>query len=122
MRILVCEDNFVIALDLQTAVEDLGHVCCGISSRSDECLALCAQERPDLVLVDIDLADGPTGLDLVEDLTRQGIPSIVVSGQTARLGGETASSSARAVLPKPVSKARLRREIDALDRCAEGCS
>lgn len=110
MRILICEDNFVIALDLQGVIEELGHACCGIASRSDQCLAMCGAESPDLVLVDLDLADGPTGLDVVEALSKLGVPAIIVSGQTGRLGDH----AAKAVLPKPVNKPQLREEIDAL--------
>lgn len=108
MKIVVCEDNFVIALDLEGLVEDLGHKCCGIASRSDEALQMAEEEGADLVLVDLDLADGPTGLDLVDALAARNIPSIIVSGQPTRVGE---GHAANAVLPKPVNKPLLCKKI-----------
>lgn len=110
MRILICEDNLVIAMDLEMIVEDMGHASAGLATTSAECLALCRAQAPDLVLVDLDLADGPTGPGLTRDLAAMGIESVIVSGQTeALVAGEHA---ARAVVGKPVDEAALRAAIE----------
>ena len=107
MKILICEDNVIVAMSLEMAIEDAGHRSLGFVSSSADCRAKVAKSRPDLVLVDLDLADGPTGPALVEHLADLGIPSIVVSGQA-----ETAPvDRAAACLSKPVTDARLVRAI-----------
>ena len=111
MKILICEDNTIIAMDLEMVIEDLGHEVAGHVTRSDRCLMQCDREPPDLVLVDIDLADGPTGLDLTRRLADMDIPSVIVSGQTAAL--QPGDHAAMSVLSKPVAVAELETVIRA---------
>ena len=99
MRIVICEDNVLLALELDMILSDEGHVVSGRFVRSSDCLAWCRGDPPDLVLADIGLADGRTGLDLVEALADVGIPSIIISGEVDLL---TEPTRARAVLPKPI--------------------
>lgn len=63
--ILIIEDEPLIALDLQEIVEELGHRVIGIARTVNEALSLVADERPGLILSDIRLADGSSGLDAV---------------------------------------------------------
>ncbi len=116
MRILLCEDNPLIAMDMQWVLSDLGHVVEGIVTTAKACRKRVVRQPPDLVFVDFNLADGRTGLGLVEDLTQMGLPSIIVSGE-AKLVPPT--SSARAVLMKPFSDRQLAyaiREVGTTER------
>lgn len=109
MRVLICEDNFIVAMETEMHLEDLGHESMGIVARSSEALARCEASAPDLVLVDLNLADGRTGLDLVAKLKSWGIPSIIMSGETEYLDG---SEDALAVLEKPVHPVLLERTLE----------
>ncbi len=63
--ILIIEDEPLIALDLQDIVEELGHRVTGIARTLEEALKLVADKKPGLILSDIRLADGSSGLDAV---------------------------------------------------------
>ena len=67
-RVLVIEDEPIIAMDLEALVESLGHAVVGNARTRDEAVALARAERPGLVLADIRLADGSSGLDAVNDI------------------------------------------------------
>lgn len=81
-RVLVIEDESVIALDLQDILEDLGHQVIGIANTHSEALRLGKTERPDLVLADIRLADDSSGVDAVKALLAEH-PSVPVIFITA---------------------------------------
>jgi CheY-like chemotaxis protein/DNA-directed RNA polymerase specialized sigma24 family protein len=66
--ILIIEDEALIALDLENIVEGLGHRTIGIARTRAEAVALSKKKRPGLILADIQLADGSSGLEAVNDL------------------------------------------------------
>ena len=67
-RVLVIEDEPIIAMDLETLVESLGHSVVGNARTRDEAVSMARKHRPGLVLADIRLADGSSGLDAVNDI------------------------------------------------------
>lgn len=109
MKVLICEDNLIIAMDLEMTVEEMGYTPVGNVTRSDDCLARCKDNPPDIVLVDIDLDDGPTGPELTKTLSNLGIPSIIVSGQVDTLSAD--DHAANALLSKPVVPAELQAAL-----------
>jgi CheY-like chemotaxis protein len=66
--ILIVEDEMLIAFDLERLVESLGHRVMGIARTHAEAVALAKARRPGLILADIQLADGSSGLDAVNDM------------------------------------------------------
>ncbi len=66
--VLIIEDETFIAMDIEALVESLGHNVIGIARTHTEALALAKQKRPGLILADIQLADGSSGLDAVNEL------------------------------------------------------
>ena len=72
--------------------------------RATNCLEQFSQTRPDLVLADLNLADGRTGLDLVEALADQGIRAVIVSSEANAV---LPTTSAKAVLERPVHDSDL---------------
>jgi DNA-directed RNA polymerase specialized sigma24 family protein len=66
--ILIIEDEILIALDLEDLVENLGHRAIGTARTRSEAITLSKIKRPGLILADIQLADGSSGLDAVNDL------------------------------------------------------
>jgi CheY-like chemotaxis protein len=66
--VLVIEDEMLIAMDLETLVESLGHRVLGTARTHAEAVTLAKAKRPGLILADIQLADGSSGLDAVNEL------------------------------------------------------
>jgi DNA-directed RNA polymerase specialized sigma24 family protein len=66
--ILIIEDELLIALDLEHLVESLGHRVTGIARTRTEAIKISKVKPPGLILADIQLADGSSGLDAVNEL------------------------------------------------------
>jgi len=85
-RVLIIEDEPLIALDLETIVRDMGHEVCGVAVTRDEAVALAMEERPGLVLADIQLADDSSGIDAVKDILAEfDVPVIFITAFPERL-------------------------------------
>lgn len=67
MRVLIAEDEPMIGQHIARILESLGHEVVGIVADSQSGLALIRSFRPDLLLLDVDLEDGPTGPILAEE-------------------------------------------------------
>lgn len=66
--VLVIEDEPIISMDLEEIVRELGHSVAGNAVTREEAVAVARQCRPGLVLADIQLADGSSGIDAVKDI------------------------------------------------------
>jgi len=66
--VLIIEDEPLIAMDLESLVENLGHRVIGIARTREEAKSIGLQKHPGLILADIRLADMSSGLDAVNDL------------------------------------------------------
>jgi DNA-directed RNA polymerase specialized sigma24 family protein/CheY-like chemotaxis protein len=66
--VLIIEDEIFIAMELEEVVKSLGHRVVGIARTRTEAVALAKKERPGLILADIQLADGSSGLDAVNEM------------------------------------------------------
>jgi CheY-like chemotaxis protein len=88
-----------------------GHTVDGMVDRSSDCIEWCSESPPDLVLVDLNLADGATGLSLIEELAEQGIPALIVSNKAMMVPQTT---SAKGVIGKPVHECELTMALDRL--------
>jgi DNA-directed RNA polymerase specialized sigma24 family protein len=88
--VLIIEDEILIALDLEQLVENLGHRTIGIARTRAEAIALSKAKRPGLILADIQLADGSSGLEAVNDLLNSfEVPVIFITAHPERfLTGE----------------------------------
>jgi CheY-like chemotaxis protein len=84
--VLIIEDEPIIALDIETMVEELGHTVTGVARTHREAITLVAKKRPGLVLADIQLADGSSGLDAVNEiLSSVDVPVIFITAYPERL-------------------------------------
>lgn len=84
--VLIIEDEPIIALDIETMVEELGHRVTGVARTHREAIALVAKKRPGLVLADIQLADGSSGLDAVNEILGSiDVPVIFITAYPERL-------------------------------------
>ena len=83
--ILIIEDEPLIAMDLEALVEGLGHNVTGIARTRTEAVKLAVEKRPGLILADIQLADGSSGLDAVNDLLKSfEVPVIFITAYPER--------------------------------------
>ncbi len=84
-NILIIEDEALIAMDLQALVEGLGHEVQAVARTKTEAVALARQRRPGLILADIQLADGSSGVDAVNDLLKSfEVPVIFITAYPER--------------------------------------
>ncbi len=67
-RVLIIEDEPLIALTIENIVTDMGHAVVGIAHTKNEALSLVAHQKPGLILADIQLADGSSGIDAVSEI------------------------------------------------------
>lgn len=85
-NILIIEDEPMIALDIEDTITSLGHRSVGIARTREEAVRIAKERHPQLVLSDIQLADGSSGIDAVNDiLTRFDVPVIFITAFPERL-------------------------------------
>ena len=103
-RILIVEDNWLVAIEMEAALSDAGYQVIGIAMSADQAVQLCETERPDAVLMDVRLQGQRDGVDAaIEVRARFGIRSGVRDGPW-RAGNAGARRGCRA--------ARMDREAD----------
>ena len=84
--VLIIEDEPVIAADIEALVKELGHRVTDIAATRTEAVDAVNRETPGLVLADIQLADGSSGIDAVKDiLARHDTPVIFITAFPERL-------------------------------------
>ena len=85
-RVLIIEDEPIIAADIEGIVLDLGHDVTGIATTRDEAVALAKKAAPGLVLCDIQLADDSSGIDAAHDILGDiDVPLIFITAFPERL-------------------------------------
>ena len=85
-RVLIIEDEPIIALDLENLLTELGHNVVATAATRDEAVAKARSERPGLVLADINLGEGGSGIDAVSEILESfDIPVIFVTAYPERL-------------------------------------
>jgi CheY-like chemotaxis protein len=84
--ILIIEDEPLIALDIEQIVTDLGHTVSGIARTHKEAVELYKKTSPGMILADIQLADGSSGIDAINDILKiASIPVIFITAFPERL-------------------------------------
>ena len=86
-KVMVIEDETIIAMDLKGIVQSMGHDVTGIARTHSAAVELAHGKRPDLILADIQLADGSSGIDAVNELLGDmgDIPVIFITAFPERL-------------------------------------
>lgn len=80
LRIAIIEDEALVALEMEDHLTDAGHEVVGIADTLREAVSLIERTRPDLALVDIQLAEGCSGLDVAKELNAHGVPCVFATG------------------------------------------
>jgi CheY-like chemotaxis protein/DNA-directed RNA polymerase specialized sigma24 family protein len=85
-NVLIIEDEPLISMDLSHIVESLGHTVTTVARTASEAIAAVKVEAPGLVLADIQLADGSSGIDAVKEiLAEMSVPVIFITSFPERL-------------------------------------
>jgi DNA-directed RNA polymerase specialized sigma24 family protein len=85
-NVLIIEDEAIIAADIEALVQSLGHTVVGIAATRSEAMGVMAKSQPGLVLADIQLADGSSGIDAVKEILRDiDVPVIFITAFPERL-------------------------------------
>lgn len=86
-RVMVIEDEAIIAMDIVDIVTGVGHSVIGVARTRDAAVRMAASERPDLILADIQLADNSSGVDAVNQILAEigEIPVIFITAFPERL-------------------------------------
>jgi DNA-binding NarL/FixJ family response regulator len=109
MRILVVEDDYLLAIALEAALVDVGHEVVGVAQSAQQAVCLAIENKPDLAVMDIRLLGSRDGVDAaIEIYQRSGMRCLFA---TAHDDPETKSRAAEAAplgwLPKPYTTAAL---------------
>ncbi|MGB5077825.1 MAG: response regulator [Sphingorhabdus sp.] len=85
-KVMIIEDESIIALHIKSIVEELGHEVTGIARTRTEAVAMANENQPELVLADISLADGSSGIDAINDILEViTVPVIFITAFPERL-------------------------------------
>lgn len=122
-RVLIIEDEPLIAMDIENLVGDIGHEVVGIATTRDEATKMASKTRPGLVLADVQLADGSSGIDAVNDILKSiNVPVIFITAYPERLlTGERAEPTFLVTKPfKPEMVKAIISQALFFDMCAGG--
>ncbi|MGP9803446.1 response regulator [Paracoccus sp. NSM] len=111
-KVMVIEDEMIIAMDLKGIVQAMGHEVTGVARTHAAAIDLAGKHRPDLILADIQLADGSSGVDAVNELLRDmgEIPVIFITAFPERLlTGERPEPAF--LISKPYSEEQVRSAV-----------
>jgi len=85
-RVLIIEDESIIALDLARILDELGHEVVGTAVTKDDAVRIAKAEKPGLVLADIRLADGSSGIDAISEILQSfDVPVIFITAYPEHL-------------------------------------
>lgn len=116
LRVLIIEDEALIALLFEDVLTEMGHRVCGSVRTAKEAIAAAAQCHPDLIIADVRLQDG-SGIDAIAEILKSGFtPHIFASGDVLE---RAKLHPAAGILQKPFNDRQLMHAIESAVRFAE---
>ena len=110
-RIMIVEDEAIIAMDLRRRLERLGYEITAIADNAEDALSFAAREPPDLVLMDIVIQGPIDGVELAVELGRRGLPVIFLTAHSDAVTLERAKKAhAYGLLVKPLEGRELHEQ------------
>jgi CheY-like chemotaxis protein len=106
-KVLIVEDEIFVAIEVESVVRDLGHTPIGIAADSRHAMEM--GREVDIALVDLNLHDGPTGIEVGRKLAQNGVTVMFMTANPAQLGDGV--PGAIGVLPKPVNDQELKAAV-----------
>ena len=119
MALLVVEDEGVTAFLLEGVLAALGHRILGAVGSADEAMRIVSgRERPDLALVDVQLRQGRSGIDLAGELKRAGVPVLFLTGHPEQVRDR--AGIALGWIEKPYSPTMVAQSVQAVCETLNG--
>ncbi|TWB44234.1 response regulator [Nitrospirillum pindoramense] len=114
-RIVVVEDEALIALGLEQILLHQGHEVCAVAASVDEAVEAVDRHRPDLVLMDVMLRGGGDGVEAADRIWKRfGIRSLFTSAVDANILRSRAASVSLGFITKPYRPEDFQRSLSAL--------
>lgn len=110
LDVLVIEDESIIAKDIELIVSDLGHRVIGPARTHEEALSLALKARPAVVVADVKLADGSSGIVAVDEMLRK-IDAAVIFVTAVPQWLQTGELEPVLVIPKPYSVEEVKAAV-----------
>ena len=89
---MIVEDEVLLAMELESEIEAAGHQVVALAADSKEAMEAANSQSPEFAFVDIQLLDGPTGIEVGRFLASQGVPYVFVSGNLKRIPDDFAGA------------------------------
>lgn len=115
LKVLIVEDESIIAWALESLVEDLGHEVVAVAASGEAAIAAAAQHHPELIVMDINLGRGLDGIDAAERIQAGGAVAVIFvsaygdEGTRARINDQVPGAP---LLTKPVSAKAIQRAVE----------
>ena len=116
LRLMVVEDEFIVALELREVLEGMGHRVCRMVSSGEEAVDAAAIDRPDCVLMDVNIRGALGGVEAAATIqARFATPVILLTGLPGwALEQQVRGARHTPVLAKPIDHEQLRAVLDGL--------
>lgn len=116
LRVLVVEDEFIVAYELEGLLESMGYHVCRVVGSGERALEAVWADRPDCVLMDVNLRGCADGIEVATAIRRElETPIVLLTGLPARDMDQPARELAiTAVLTKPIDHSELRAVLGAI--------
>lgn len=113
-RILVVEDEALIALGVSAVLREFGYDVCGVARTASDAVDAAGRERPDLALVDIGLKGGPDGVEAARQMReRYGVQTVFLTANSdAATRRRAALADPLGYILKPYSVEGLRQALE----------
>lgn len=112
MRVLIVEDESLVAKSLSSKLDQLGHDILGVADNVTEALEMIRDEIPDAILLDIELKGSQSGIDLAKILSKENTPFVFISEKKDDASFERIKSiGLGCFLEKPVSLTNLKYNL-----------
>ena len=110
-RILIIEDEALVAMELRFVLEDLGYEVVGTAAEARTARDIVRETEVDLALVDIHLSDGPTGIELGRELGQDiGVTVLFMTANPGMVREGVAGTIG--VLSKPTDERAVQTAVD----------
>jgi DNA-binding NarL/FixJ family response regulator len=119
LKILITEDEPILADELETIVTELGHHVVGVATTLKGALLLAEQSACDLALVDVYLRDGMTGPEIARHLAKSRHAAVIFTTSSPAAYLTDDPDSACGVLVKPLSEQSVKSAIDFVNECLD---
>lgn len=115
-KVLLLEDQILIAMMFDDILSDMGHRVVGIAATCDTGMSLLLNEKPDFAVIDLHLADGPC-YDLIAEAKMRNIPIVVITGAMIDHADERLANTK--ILSKPFDPDQLKAVVAELSALSE---